>query len=134
MMYAVESRMFRRCLVFTRAQVERGIERAMACELFYGPATDGASIRVLQRLETIGIIHLDRSQLDTDLVTVFAIEVEPGVELEAVERHVGLLFGEPLVWPVSERRNNDGAVVMRRRVRAWDSGRVKLCAGVCKSA
>jgi len=88
--------MVRRCVVFTRAQVEQGIERAVACELFYGPATDGASIRVLQRLETIGVIYLDRSQLDTDLVTVFAIEVEPGVELDAVERHVGLLFGEPV--------------------------------------
>ncbi len=96
MMHAVESRMFRRCLVFTRAQVERGIERAMACELFYGPATDGASIRVLQSLETIGIIYIDRSQLDTGLATVFAIEVEPGAQLETVERHIGLLFGEPL--------------------------------------
>ncbi len=134
MMYEVESRMFRRRLVFTREQVEQGIERAMACELFYGPATDGASIRVLQRLETIGIIHLDRSQLDTGLVTVFAIEVEPGVELEAVERHIGLLFGEPLAWPASERRNSDGVVVMRRRARSWESGRVKLCTGVRKGA
>jgi len=96
MMYAVESRMFRRRLVFTREQVEQGIERAMACELFYGPAVDGASIRVLQQLDAIGIIYLDRSQIDAGLVTVFAIEVEPGVELEVVERHVGLLFGEPL--------------------------------------
>ncbi len=129
MMYAVESRMFRRRLVFTREQVEHGIERAVACELFYGPTTDGASIRVLQSLETIGIIHLDRSGIDTGLVTVFAIEVEPDVELEAVERHVGLLFGEPLAWPTSERRNAKGVLVMRRRARSWESGRVKLCIG-----
>ncbi len=47
--------------------------------------------------ELIGTIHVDWGCPNAGLATIYALEVAPGWSVAEVRRHIGRLFGEPML-------------------------------------